>query len=121
MSGRECFSDEEWTEIRRFPVLVAALISAVDYSSLSESKEFNAFAVFIYQAGAKRKKSPLIAELLEDTSEVNIDVFQNHCHHVAASLSGDKPIDAALDRAKAIGKMLDERLPKKRLQPTRLS
>ena len=43
MSGHESFTDEEWAEIRRFPVLVAALISAVDYSSLSEFKEFNAF------------------------------------------------------------------------------
>lgn len=113
MNERDCFSDEEWNEIRRFPVLVAALISAVDYSSLSESKEFNAFAKFIKQAGARRKRSPLILALLEDTSDVNIDVFQDHCHHVAASLSGDKPVEKALERAKSIGLMMDERLPKK--------
>lgn len=113
MTGREAFTDEEWAEIRRFPVLVAAMISAVDYSSVSESKEFNAFASFIQKAGARRKKSPLISALLEDTSEINMSVFQDHCHHVAASLSGEKPIEAALERAKAIGLMVDERLPRK--------
>lgn len=113
MTGREAFSEEEWADIRRFPVLVAAMISAVDYSSLSETKEFNAFAMFIQKAGARRKRSPLIAELLEDTSEINMNVFQDHCHHVAASLSGEKPVEAALDRAKAIGIMVDQRLPRK--------
>lgn len=113
MSGREYFNDKEWEDIRRFPVLVAALISAVDYSSVSEFKEFNAFATFIHKAGAKRKKSPLIAELLEDTVEVNVGVFLDHCQHVAASLSGEKPIDTALNHARDIGILVDERLPKK--------
>lgn len=113
MVGRECFSDEEWNDIRRFPVLVAALISAVDYSSVSEFKEFNAFATFIYKAGAKRKKSPLIAELLKDTFEVNVEVFLDHCQHVAASMSGEKPVESALNHARDIGVLLDERLPKK--------
>lgn len=113
MSGRENFSDEEWAEIRRFPVLVAGLISAVDYSSVSEFKEFNAFASFIHKAGAKRKKSPLIAELLEDTIDVNVEVFLDHCQHVAASLSGEKPVEVALNHARDIGILVDERLPKK--------
>lgn len=112
MTGHESFTDEEWAEIRRFPVLVAALISAVDYSSLSEFKEFNAFATFIHKAGAKRKKSPLIAELLKDTIDVNVETFVDHCNHVAASLSGDKPIEAALNHARDIGILIDERLPK---------
>jgi hypothetical protein len=113
MTGREVFNEQEWLEIRRFPVLVAALISAVDYSSVSEFKEFNAFATFIHKAGAKRKKSPLIAELLEDTVEVNVQVFLDHCQHVAASLSGDKPVEVALNHARDIGILVDERLPKK--------
>lgn len=112
MDGRELFNDAEWAEIRRFPVLVAALISAVDYSSSSEFKEFNAFATFIHKAGAKRKKSPLIAKLLEDTIDVNVEVFVDHCNHVAASLSGDKPIEMALNHARDIGILIDERLPK---------
>ena len=85
----------------------------MDYSSVSEFKEFNAFATFIHKAGAKRKKSPLIAELLEDTIEVNVQVFLDHCQHVAASLSGDKPIEIALNHARDIGILVDERLPKK--------
>lgn len=113
MSGRKYFNDKEWDEIRRFPVHVAALISAVDYSSVSEFKEFNAFATFIHKAGARRKKSPLIAELLEDTIEVNVGVFLDHCQHVAASMSGDKPVEAALNHARDIGILVDERLPKK--------
>lgn len=29
------FTDEEWQELRRLPLVVAAIISAVDYSTVS--------------------------------------------------------------------------------------
>jgi hypothetical protein len=113
VTGRESFSDDEWNTVRRFPLVAASLISAVDYSSLSEEREFRAFADFIRSAGNRRKKSPLIAELLADTDIAERDMFMRQCQFVSAAMSGDNPVEAALREARDIGKLVDERLPKK--------
>ena len=113
MSGRECFSEDEWNTVRRFPLVAASLISAVDYSSLSEEREFRAFADFIRSAGNRRKKLPLIAELLVDTDITERDQFMQQCQFVSAAMNGDNPVETALREAKDIGKLIDARLPKK--------
>ena len=45
------FSHEECQELCQLPLVVAAMVSAVDYSTLSENKEFEAFADFLRKAG----------------------------------------------------------------------
>lgn len=112
MGGRADFNDEEWTEITRLPIAVAALISAVDYSSLSETKELAAFANFIRQAGSRRQRTGIIGDFLDEMADANIDLFQQHCHAVASAMSGDKPVDQALARAKKVGQLVDARMPK---------
>ncbi len=113
MDGRDQFSDEEWAELRELPILAAALISAVDYSRLSEGKEFAAFADFIRQAGGRQRRSPLIAAIPEDTADAEIERFRDLCDKVAHALSADKPMEKAIARVKDAGRLVDERLPPK--------
>lgn len=51
------FSDDEWQALQQLPIIVATLISAVDYSSASEDKEFFAFAAFIQKAAEKHAET----------------------------------------------------------------
>lgn len=37
------FDEAEWQTLRQLPLVVAAVISAVDYSTISEGREYKAF------------------------------------------------------------------------------
>lgn len=107
------FNEDEWHELRQLPIIVATLISAVDYSSLSENKEFEAFANFIQNVASKHNETSLIATVLGDVQNVDSATFQAECTSVASALSGEKPVEQALKRIKHAGELLDERLDKR--------
>ena|GEM_PF-1799287 len=113
MSATGDFTEAEWQELRRFPLVVAALISAVDYSTLSEGKEYEAFAGFIRTAGAKRRKSEFIAEILDAPVEADKESFLEYCTSIATAMSGDKPVERALLQAKELARMVDTKLDKR--------
>lgn len=112
MGGRAEFNDEEWAEVIRLPIAVAAFISAVDYSSLSESKEFAAFKDFIRKAGGRRRRSQIIGDFLDDMANTDLNLFQQHCHAMTAVMSDDKPVERFLVRAKTTARLVDARMPK---------
>lgn len=112
MGGRADFNDEEWAEVIRLPLAVAALVSAVDYSSLSEAKEFAAFTDFIRKTGVRRRRTEIIGDFLDDMADTDLNLFQQHCHAVASAMSGDKPVDRFLVRAKTTARLVDARMPK---------
>lgn len=113
MSGRDSFETEDWQALCRLPLLVAAMVSAVDYSSVSEEREFRAFAAFIREAGAKRKQTQTVVDLLADTDLENREAFLAICQSVNGALSGENPVERTFDAAKKLGKIVDARLPKK--------
>lgn len=113
MTATGDFSEDEWQELRRLPLIVAALISAVDYSTVSEGKEYQAFAGFIRKAGAKRRKSVFITRILDESVEADQDTFFQHCTAVSTAMSGDKPVERALAQVNGVARMLDTRLDKK--------
>lgn len=109
---RKSFSDEEWQAICHLPLLTAALISAVDYSSISEEREYRAYADFIHKTSLKRNRSDIIDALLKEMDVDDKDTFHALCHSVTGALSGDNPIDRAIANVKGIAKTVDARLPK---------
>ena len=113
MDGRDAFEPEEWQAVCRLPLLTAALISAVDYSSISEEREYRAFSAFIQRAGEKRKRAGIVADILNDTDFGEREVFLELCLSVTGALSGDNPIEKAINDAKTTGKLVDTKLSKK--------
>lgn len=113
MSATGEFDEAELQELQQLPLVVASIISAVDYSTISETKEFDAFAAFLEKAGAKRRKSPFVAEILDDVTLVDHDTFQKRCTAVSTAMGGDKPVETALKQLKDMGLKLDNRLDKK--------
>lgn len=113
MEGRDAFEPEEWQAVCRLPLLTAALISAVDYSSISEEREYRAFSTFIQRAGGKRKRALIISDILDDTDFGQRETFLDLCLSVTGALSGDNPVEKAITDAKKIGKLVDTKLSKK--------
>ena len=107
------FNDAEWQQLRHFPLVVAALISAVDYSTLSEGREYDAFTDFIRKSDSKRRKSLFIAEILDEDVEYDRETFLAQCTSVATAQSGEKPIENALQQARNVAQLVDERLEKR--------
>jgi predicted CopG family antitoxin len=107
------FSEDEWQSLRRLPLVAASIISAVDYSTMSESKEYEAFADFIRKSSEKRRQSDFVAMILDETVAADLQTFQSLCTSVATAMSGEKPVDRALAEAGDIARMLDQRLDKK--------
>ena len=107
------FSSEEWQELCQLPLVIAAMISAVDYSTLSENKEFEAFADFLRKAGSKRGASPFVTAIIDATTSSDLKVFQDHCTAVATAMSGEKPVERALLRAKSVGRLIDTKCDKR--------
>ena len=107
------FSDDEWQALQQLPIVVATLISAVDYSSASEGKEFHAFASFIQKAAKKHADTSFVTAVLGNIDVVDIEAFQQKCTLVASALSGEQPVEKALKRIKTAGQLLDSHLDKK--------
>lgn len=107
------FSDDEWQALQQLPIIVATSISAVDYSSTSEDKEFFAFAAFIQKAAAKHTETSFVTAVLGNIEFVDIEAFQQQCTLVASAMSGEKPVESALNRIKSAGDLLDAHLDKK--------
>lgn len=113
MSSRDAFEGDEWAEVCRLPLMVATMISAVDYSTVSEEREFRAFSAFIRETVDKRKLPPVVSDLLADTDMEDRESFLSLCHFVSGALSGESPVERTFEAAKAAGKVVDARLPKK--------
>ncbi len=113
MDRTEQLNEDEWAEIRQLPLQIAAMISAVDYSALSEGKEYKAFATYLAKAAAKRHRSEFLADVLAELRDIDLPAFQDHCLAVTGALSGDKPVDRTLARAKQTAAIVDAKLPKK--------
>ncbi|MCK5778672.1 MAG: hypothetical protein KAH11_07760 [Rhodospirillales bacterium] len=111
------FDEAEWQTLRQLPLVVAAVISAVDYSTISEGREYKAFTEFLKKAGAKRRKSPFVAAILDEVVEADHDTFQKHCTTVSSAMSGEKPVENALKQVKEAGLLIDARLGKKDARP----
>jgi hypothetical protein len=107
------FSHEECQELCQLPLVVAAMVSAVDYSTLSENKEFEAFADFLRKAGSKRNTSPFVSAIIEATTSSDLKVFQDHCTAVATAMSGEKPVERALLQAKSVARLIDAKCDKR--------
>lgn len=112
MTNFNSFSDEEWLALQQLPIVVASLISAVDYSSTSEDKEFRAFAAFIQKAAKKHTKTPIVPAILSEIEDTDIEIFREKCTLVASALSGEKPVEIALKRIKEAGILVDTHLDK---------
>lgn len=113
MTAEGDFTEEEWQELRRLPLVVAAIISAVDYSTVSEGKEYEAFAAFIRKAGEKRRQSAFVAAVLDQSVESDKQTFQELCTSVTTAMSGEKPVETALLWIRKMGKLADERLDRR--------
>ncbi|MDA0997421.1 MAG: hypothetical protein O2944_04340 [Proteobacteria bacterium] len=113
MAERDAFNDEEWSELCSLPLVVATLISAVDYSAQSEGREFNAFVDFLRQVGGRRKRAPIVDAVLKDAAPIDQAAFRDQCTMIATARSGEKPIEAALKRIKQSGALLADRLEPK--------
>ena len=113
MNYTDEFSEGEWELLGRLRLVVATMISAVDYSTMSEQREYKAFATFLSKAGEKRRKSEFVAAVLDDVVEADQETFLQHCTAVASAMSGDKPVETALRQVKAAALMLDQRLDKR--------
>ncbi len=111
------FDEAEWQMLRQLPLVVAAVISAVDYSTISEGREYKAFAAFLEKAGSKRRKSAFVAKILDDVIDADHDTFQKHCTAVSSAMSGEKPVETALVQVKEVGLLLDKRLGRKDARP----
>lgn len=113
MNGRDSFDKDDWQALCRLPLMVATTISAIDYSMVSEDREYRAFAAFIKEAAGKRKQAAVVVELLADTDYDDRETFLSLCQSVTGALSGDNPVERTFAAAKAAGKTVDKSLSKK--------
>lgn len=105
MNPPDGYTAEEWETVSSGPVVAAALISAVDYSELSERKEIAAFADHFNRVGAKFLDAGLVQAVLESTAAGSTATFKSVCDSVAGGATGETPVDERfrqIERAVAI-------------------
>lgn len=101
-AGRDAFASAEWQVVAALPIVVAALISAVDFSQLSERREYEAFRAHLKRLAAKRTRSRLVADAVADAVD-DLDEFERVCRSVAAPEAGGNPAE---ERLKAVQRTL---------------
>jgi len=103
------FTADEWDDVTAAPVAAAAVISAVDYSALSEQKELDAFHRFFERSAASHSKSQLVQAVFAACAGDDLEAFREICDRVAAQQSGDTPIEDNMRHIGRVARMVEDR------------